>query len=103
MISFQKYLMEARIDAPNGIFVKMSPTTESIVALKARIPEMTAEDPHITLIYAKEPAFNVKLPAVSKDARFKVEGFEIERFAGENDVGYIVLRARSMELHNLHD
>ena len=103
IIKFYEFMSEAVVDVPKGIYVKAAPVLQSAVLLKDRFPEMTVDDPHVTLLYSKESAHNVVLPRIGKEERVKAEGYMIERFDGQEKEGYVVLRVRGAGLQAWHD
>lgn len=102
MLPFSTYINEACVDAPYGIYVKMNPTTHSILTIQDRIGMKVADDLHCTLVYSKQPAMHVMLPFVEQDARFEARGVEIVRWAGHEGAGYVVLLLDSPELQALN-
>ncbi len=107
MISFKQFLKEQLIEAtvplPAGIFVKVNPTTESILKLKERLaPLELAEDLHCTLIYSKTVADSVDIPMVDKHDRFNATTSQLDFWDGHDKEGYIVLKLKSDDLQRLH-
>jgi len=86
MKTFKQFLSEAKIDAPHGLFARMTPTLESTLVLNEFFKDLGTlqSDPHCTLIYSKTPANNVDLPFVPKDQRFLAQGINLEFWPGHD-------------------
>lgn len=98
MKEFHEYLAEARISGPHGIFIKLTPTTDSILTLVDRFPEINVNDLHCTLVYTKEPFYDVKLPELKPDDKWYGAGHKLEYFDGFTKVGFIILHLESSQI-----
>lgn len=101
MKQFQEYLSEARITGPNGIFIKLTPDTDSILALVERFPEINVNDLHCTLVYTKEPFYDVPLPQLGINDKWYGTGHKLEWFEGATKVGFVILHLESSQIHIL--
>lgn len=88
-----------------GFYAKCVPKQESIEALKyilsnnpLELNELS-EDPHVTLVYSKDP-----IKFVPKDLDFKVKAkcLEIKYWPGHDKSGYLVVTLESKGLCLLH-
>jgi hypothetical protein len=107
MITFKQFIKEALIDCPNGIFVKVLPTIQSIVEIKRRFQQLESrqsmlDDLHATLMYSKTSINNIILPHVDKNARFNAEGTSLEFWPGHDNEGYVVMKLSSPDLVTLN-
>jgi hypothetical protein len=109
MIRFRQFLLSecVTINAPNGIFIKVTPTNNTIRKLcgyfyqfEEIIPLL--DDFHCTLLYSNTPAYNIDLPYISSDERFSAIGTGLSHWAGQEGKGYIVLNLVSPELAALN-
>jgi len=101
MKPFQQYLTEERISGPHGIFVKLTPTVDSILALVERFPEMNCDDPHCTLIYTHDSFHDIQVPEIARTGRWKGIGKELEWFEGATKIGFVILHVESPEIRAL--
>lgn len=108
MKTFKQYITEVKVELPQGIFVKVTPTTDAILRIKDRLAKLEApplpkllDDLHCTVLFSKEPAW-VDLPTVDKDSRYTAVATELLHWAGSNNDGYIVLKLISPEITHLH-
>lgn len=95
---------EVKVDCPNGIFAKVLPTTDSILAIKSRFKTLNPmmEDLHCTAIYSKTAASSVDLPNIDKDERYDAVGTELVWWEGHDKEGYLVLKLESNDLKALN-
>lgn len=108
MKTFKQFITETKVDLPCGIFVKVTPTTSTILKIKDRfsaleqppLPKLL-DDLHCTVIYTKENA-SVDLPVIDKDGRYKAIATELVHWEGSDKDGYIVLKLVSPAITNLH-
>ena len=98
MKQFNEYIAEARIAGPHGIFIKLTPTTDSILELVARFPEISVKDLHCTLVYTHEPFYNIKLPELSQGDQWYGAGIELEFFEGTTKEGFVILHLESSQI-----
>jgi hypothetical protein len=100
---FKHWLYEVMVDCPNGIFVKVLPTTDSIKPLTDHFGHWNLRpDLHCTAIYSKTPARSIDLPAVARDERYQAKGVELTWWEGHDKEGYLVLLLKSPALQRLH-
>lgn len=101
MKAFQQYITEARVSGSHGIFVKLTPTVDSMLALVERFPELNADDPHCTLVYTREPFYDVEVPKVARNGRWKATAKQLQWFEGTTKIGFVILLLESPEIHAL--
>lgn len=101
MKTFQEYIAEARISGPDGIFIKLTPTTDSILTLVERFPELTAKDLHCTLVYTRESFYDIQLPKLERGATWDATGYKLEWFEGYTKVGFVILHLYSPQIMSL--
>lgn len=101
MKQFHQYLAEETLSGPHGIFVKLSPTVDSILALVDRFPEMNVDDPHCTLVYTHEPFYDIQVPEIARTGRWKGIAHSLEWFEGATKVGFVILHLESPEIKEL--
>jgi len=109
MITFKQFLLNEciTINAPYGIFVKVTPTNNSIRRLCGYFYEFEYDYPllddfHCTTLYTDKPAYDIELPIIDKDARYKATAKKLLHWPGQEGKGYIVLELESPELKELH-
>jgi len=103
---FLQHIRECVVDLPQGIFIKVIPTTDSLKLITHRCFELEyykklQEDLHCTVIYSTTPTRNIDLPFISKKLRFKAIATKLEYWP--TNEGNIVLCLDSSDLQSLHE
>lgn len=101
MKPFGEYITESRITGEHGIFIKLTPTTDSVLSLVERFPELTANDLHCTLVYTHEPFYDVPLPEIGKFDQFAGAGIKLQWFEGATKIGFVILELEAPQIHVL--
>lgn len=102
---FLQWLLEAVVDLPAGIFVKVNPTADSVSIIQHYFRGLghdLCQDLHCTVIYSTKTKDGVNLPNVDKNERFDAKPIGLAYWPGHDNDGYVVMLLESDDLKELH-
>ncbi len=109
MKTFKQYIKEQFMECPHGIYIKVTPTTDSVIAIKRAFAKLEnngqtlLDDLHCTVMTARpsQPDVSVFVPSIDKDRRFYARVSHLEYWPGNSENGYIVCVLDSPDLDYL--